>query len=309
MERQLLMVRDVSEVPYDKWNLEKLREFLAILNNSYYAEATRIDIKKHFKRFLREQYKKDYRELFDDLRDLRITNEKSVNQEKINADTILQEGELGKLIRGAESLKLKALIILMAETAGRPSEILTAKFKSLKLDKGQMNIISTKNKTSRTLALNESIIHLRRYKQEYPYPKVQPEDFIFPSLDDRKKHMPIQFLQTKITKLSIATLGRKITPYFLRHTTLNFWQKHLTAKVYEKAADHSIQMASQYSHLNKQDIVDEMLSKVYHIEEVTKEEREEIKMFKEEIQKIVEAQDKKIKSLLKQAEIIKKAQG
>ena len=280
VERQLLMIRDVSGVPYDKWNLTKLREFLAVLNKSELANATKNDIKKHFKRFLREQYE-DWSLRFKNLKDIKCG--KDINVEKINANTILQKGELEKLIRGAENLKFKALIILLYESGARPGEVLTTKWKDLDLEKGDIQLISTKNKTARNNPIKESIIHLKRYKQEYPYPDVQPNDYIFPSQKDRKEHFSVNYFSMVFRKLSIKVLNRALFPYILRHSRATELQKVLTPKIYEKFMDHSIEMASRYSHLNQDDVREQLLEKVYHIEELTAKENKKIKELEKKI--------------------------
>lgn len=283
VERQLLMIRDVSGVPYDKWDLIKLRKFLAVLNKSKLANATKNDIKKHFKRFLREQYE-DWSIRFKDLKDIKCG--KDVNVEKINANTILQPGELEKLIRGAENLKFKALIILLYESGARPGEVLSAKWKDVDLEKGDIKLISTKNNTARNNPIKESIIHLERYKQEYPYPDVQPNDFIFPSQKDRKEHFSVNYFSMVFRKLSEKVLGRHLFPYILRHTRATELQKVLTPKIYEKFMDHSIEMASRYSHLNKDDVREQLLEKVYHIEELTEKEKDEMKKVKKDLEQL-----------------------
>lgn len=299
VERQLLMIRDVSDVPYDKWNLIKLRQFLAILNKSPLANATKNDIKKHFKRFLREQYE-DWSLRFKNLKDIKCG--KDVNVEKINANTILQKGELEKLIRGAENLKFKALIILLYESGARPGEVLRAKWKDLDLKKGDIKLISTKNNTARNNPIKESIIHLKRYKQEYPYLDVQPDDFIFPSQKDRKEHFSVNYFSMVFRKLSIKVLGRALFPYILRHSRATELQKVLTPKIYEKFMDHSIEMASRYSHLNQDDVREQLLEKVYHIEELTAKEKVEIKKLKEK----VENMERRLKPFDKWLEALKK---
>jgi integrase len=191
VERQLLMIRDISGVPFNKWNLTKLREFLAVLNKSSLAKATQNDIKKHFKRFLREEYK-DWDVRFKGLKDLRCSS-KSVNQERINANTLLNPDRLEKVIRTAENLRFKALIMLSYETGGRPKEVLSARWKDVDLERGEIKLVSTKNKTTRVNTIKESIIHLKRYKQEYPFPDVKENDYIFPSVTNRDEPFSVAY--------------------------------------------------------------------------------------------------------------------
>jgi integrase len=281
VERQLLMIRDISKIPFDKWNLTKLREFLAVLNRSNLAKATQNDIKKHFKRFLREQYE-DWSIRFKGLKDLRCSS-KSVNQERVNANKLLNPERLEKVIRTAETLRYKALIILSYETGARPKELLTSKWKDINLEKGEIKLISTKNSTVRTNTIQESILHLKRYKQEYPYPNVQESDFVFPSTTDRKKHLSVAYWSVLFGDITKKAIGERLFPYILRHTRATELQKVLPPKIYEKFMDHSIEMASAYSHLNQDDVREVMLEKVYHIEELTKEDKQEIEKLKERL--------------------------
>lgn len=281
VERQLLMIRDSSKVPYDQWNLTKLREFLSLLNqSSILSNSTKNDIKKHFKRFLKERYK-DWNHRFNELKDIRCGND--INHERINSNTLITKEELEKILRGAESLKLKSLIITLYETGGRPKEICTTKWKDVNLERGEIQLISTKNNTSRVVPIKESIIHLKRYYNEYPFPDVTPNDYIFPTKTDRKLPLGRSVLWSLFGQLTNRTIGRRLFPYILRHTRATELQKKLTSKVYERVMDHSIEMASRYSHLNKDDIRDEMLEKVYHIEELTPKEKEEIIELRKEL--------------------------
>jgi len=273
IERILLSIRFISEIPLDKWTLEFLRDYLSVLNKSNLAPATKNDIKKNLRRFLKEYYS-NWETKFKKLKDVKLEND--MNQERLNANTILTSDDLEKLIRGAESLKLKSLIITLFETGARPTELLSTKWKDIDLEKGEVKLLSTKNKTVRVNTIKESILHLQRYKQEYPFPDVTQNDYVFPAPMDRKEHLSLQYLQQMFGKLTRSVLGKHLFPYILRHTRATELQKKLTAKVYEKVMDHSIEMATRYSHLDKDDVREEMLEKVYHIEELTKKEQKKI---------------------------------
>jgi len=88
----MLKIRDVSEIDYDKWDLDILRVFLALLNKSKeISKATKNGVKKVLKRFLKENYS-DWSEKFKGLKD--IKGENDMNQKKLNANTILTPEDL-----------------------------------------------------------------------------------------------------------------------------------------------------------------------------------------------------------------------
>lgn len=311
IETKMLQIRDVSEISYIDWNLDKLRSFLAILNKSELSKATKNDIKKALKRFLRETYD-NWSKKFKGLKD--IKGESDINEQRINANTLITEEELEQLIRSAENLRFKSLIMLMYESGARPDEILKLRWKDLNLDIGEVKLSSSKNQTVRVNPIKEAIIHLKRYKQEYPFPNVTPNDFVFPSPTNRRQQFSVSYFSGLFKKLSKVAIGRETFPYLIRHTRATQLQKVLPPKVYEKFMDHSIETATRYSHLDKDDVREVMLEKIYHIEELTPEEKDEIKLLKEKIEGLERNREKEIieikaKSLDYISERIKQMRG
>jgi len=283
IERTIVKIRDVMQVPLDKITLDNLRKFLAVLNRSELMEETKNDIKKILKRFLKEYYK-DWNVRFAELKDIKTKD--GMNHKKLNANTILTRDELERLIRAAETLRYKALIMLMFESAGRPEEIMKLRWSDLDLEKGEVKLHSSKTGNTRVNPIKESVLHLKRYRQEYPYSNVMAQDYVFPSAKDRKRHQPVSSLGNYFKKFGQKAINKPVFPYLLRHTRATQLQKVLPPKVYEKFMDHSIETASRYSHLDKDDVREAMLDKIYHIEELTEQEKEEIKTLKREMEKL-----------------------
>jgi integrase len=273
VERQLLQFYDVMYVSYDEITLRILRKFLFLLNNSDKAIETQNDIKKTLKRFLKWYYK-DWSNRFDELRDIKTKD--GTNHQKLNASTILTSNELHIIINSIESLKYKSLILLMYESAGRPEEILKLKWRDINFDKKEVTLNSSKTRKTRVNLLNESIAHLNRYKMECFYPSPLPDDFIFPNPRNVKKHVTVSGLDDYFKKLeNKLKLKKHIFPYLLRHTRLTELHKKLSPKAYEKFAGHSIDVGTKrYAHLSNDDVREEMLSKVYHIEELKEKENQ-----------------------------------
>jgi integrase len=275
---------DVFEGDLDKIDLNRLREFLNILNQSDLLPATKNEVKKVLKRFLRETYD-DWSAKFKQLKDIR--GQAEVNQDKINADTILTSNEIESLIRGADSLKYKAMIITFYETGSRPEELINTKWKDIDLDKGSIKLKSSKTGNVRINPIQNSIIHLKQYKEQYPYTNISPDDWVFPSPQDRTKHQTITASGIYFKSLGKRILKRDIFLYLIRHTRATELQKVLPAKIYEKFMDHSIETATRYSHLNKEDVRDSMFKNVYKVNEILPEQKHILEKELEEIKGFV----------------------
>lgn len=271
----MLQIYDVMERPYYSISLSDLRKFLAVLNQSDKLTETQNDIKKTLKRFLKWYYK-NWNERFEELRDIRTKD--GMNHKKLNPSAILKKEEIEKLIRSAESLRYKAMIMLMFESASRPEEILKLRWSDLDLNKGEVKLHSSKTGSVRVNPIQESIIHLERYKQEYPFSDVKANDFVFPSPNDRNKQVTHSAIYDYLKIIGLRALGKHIYPYLLRHTRLTEIHKLLPTQVACKFAGHSPEMAKRYTHLSNDDVREAMLEKIYHIEELTKEGKDKLEM-------------------------------
>ena len=279
IERILLQIYDV--MGNYSFDLDRLRKFLSILNQSDKLASTQNDIKKVLKRFLKWHYK-DWNERFVEFRDIIIKDGR--NHAKINSSTILSKQSIEKLIRKAENFRYKAMIMLMFESAGRPEEILKLKWCDIDLEKGSVKLDSSKTGRVRVNPIKEAIIHLKRYKQEFPYTLVRDDDYVFPSGKTRTSPISIQAVQDYYKKLGVLAINKHIFPYLIRHTRLTPLHQKLSPKAYEKFADHSIETAIKYySHLSNDDVRTEMFEKVYHVEEISEEEKDIFKKLKEEM--------------------------
>ncbi|MHA1304467.1 MAG: tyrosine-type recombinase/integrase [Candidatus Heimdallarchaeaceae archaeon] len=270
----LIKICDVFGGDLDKIDLKRLREFLNVVNQSELLPPTKNEIRKVLKRFLRETYD-DWSSRFKGLSD--IKGQAEINQDKINANTILRNEEIEQLVRGCKDLRYKAMIMLFYESAGRPEEILKLKWRDLDLNKGDVKLQSSKTGNTRINPIKGAVFHLKRHKEEYFYSDVRADDYVFPSPYDRNKHQHLVGVGLYIKRLGYRVLGRHIFPYLFRHSRATHLQKVLPAKVYEKFMDHSIETATRYSHLNKDDVRAAMFKNVYEVNEISEEEENELK--------------------------------
>ena len=285
LERQLLQFHYVTEISFDKMNLIILRKYLQLLNKADKATETKNDIKKTLKRFLKWKYK-DWSQRFDELRDIKTSD--GVNYKKLNPSTILTHDELMIIIRSIESLTYKALVLLMFESAARPEEVVKLKWKDIDFVNNTVTLHSSKTKRTRVNPIHKSIPHLKRYKEECFFPPALHNDFVFPSPYDRNKSLATNTLNDLFNRIEKKLNFKKhLFPYLLRHTRLTELHKKLSSKSYEKFAGHSIEVAiKRYTHLNNDDVREEMMSKVYGVEELDKMSNEKILVLEDRIARL-----------------------
>jgi len=271
--KDLIKLADVLEGDLKKITLDEYIHIANLINNCNFADTTKNDFRKRIKEFLRDNYS-NWSKRFNNFKELRMHKEEIPKK----YEDLPSIKDFERLIKKTDSILLKTFIQIMIELGARGSEVLNTRWGDWKSEEESLKLISTKNKKVRILPLNQSQKHLERWKKEYMYDFPTADDYIFPSIHSRNKPMGLNYLNKILRKLSKEVLGFPITSYFLRHSTLNYLQQKLTAKVYEKIADHSIQTANRYSHLNKNDLKNAMNEFVYKPEEITEEKKNEYEL-------------------------------
>ena len=303
IESKIIQICDVLEKSLSDLNLLDVREYLRLLNTSGRAKETKNDLKKILKRFLRWHYS-DWSQRFDNLKDIRTEN--GFNHEKINSSTLLTQDEIGKMIQGADSIRNRALIVLMAESAARPEEIRNLTWKKIRFRESSVDVtfFSSKTKRSRVLPLKESALHLKRWRVEYPFGTPFPDDLVFPSPRKRGKPVSGETISGYVKRLGKKTIGRPVFPYLFRHSVLTRIYKSVSTQVGAKFAGHSVDMSTRYTHLSNDDLRQEMFAKVFKVDPVDdckeneteklraelsalkREYRDELKLIREKLKKI-----------------------
>lgn len=291
IKNKIVLITDTIQKDMDKLILEDVRSFLIVLNKSEKAIATKNDIKKILKRFIRFKYK-NWSLKFNQLSDVRL----NTKQEKrdLSKSDLLTPDEMKLIINATDSLKYKLILLLMQETANRPEEILKLKFKDVDSNSKEIKLNSSKTGETRTIPINESLPHLVRYKVECFYEPPRNDDWVFPSPRNTKEHLKPQSLSNFLNKIERRlNFSKHLYPYLWRHSILSKMIRVLSPKVYEMYSGHSLETGMHtYSHLDTTDLKDELYKKVYDIEELTLKEKNEIKKLKEEFSNF----KKKIKS-------------
>lgn len=273
---KIILIADTFEKDLDKLTMKDLEKFLILLNKSDLAIATKNDIKKTLKRFIKRNYL-NWSSRFNGLMDIRL----NTKQEKRDLDKsdLLTLDEMQMIISSVESIKYKTILLLMQETACRPEELLKLKWKAINNNSKEIKLHSSKTKEDRIIPINESFQHLERYKKECFYDPPRNIDYVFPNPRNSKKHLTTQSLSDFLLKTERRLKFKKhLYPYLWRHSVLSRMITKLSPKLYEMYSGHSLETGMKiYAHLDTDDLKKELWEKVYHIEEITKEDKETIR--------------------------------
>lgn len=265
--------------------------FLSYINQSSYKEWTKNDFKKIFKRFLKFTYRDlemiDGALVKDGFRG--VSKRRAFNKEKINKNTLLKPKELETLIRVSSSLRLRALFSFMYESAFRPCEIRSLKWKDLVFDDSlgicRVWVISPKTKEARSVPVKDCVLHLKRWRDEYSFPNRSKDYYVFPSKSSPVEPMASSYIAYTLRAVCKKADLRPLFPYLFRHSRLLELHKLLPDKLSSKFAGHSIETSEIYNHLSDDDLESSMLQNVYVTEELTPSEKKEIEVLRADLSK------------------------
>lgn len=278
IKMHIVQFRDVMQKPFDKLTLEDVRAFITLLNQSGRKVYTQNSQKAYVKKFLKWKFK-DWGERFNYLNDIKL-NKEDFNEERINKHTLIQPEEHLKLLQFAEKKGLQdyAMYLTLVELGCRPQELLNLKWSDIKFKEdgfSEINIFSTKTRKSRTGFIKDSVVSLKKLKV---WANGKPTDWVFPNPSNPKEHYPkstFYYWFKQIVKG--AEIDREMFPYLARHTKAHELYKKLPSVLASKAMGHKIDMSKVYAHIDSDDIKEE-LSKLYQIEEMSKEKKQELEM-------------------------------
>lgn len=277
IKNKLAIVNRFYKDKTDNLKLEDIHRFLSWLNKSDYAKGTKNDIIKTFKRFLKWKYK-DWSERFNGLKDAKMI---ANSGRQLDKEDLLTPDEMQLIVNSTDSIKYKTLFLLFQETACRPEEILKLKWKEINWDKGEVRLHSNKTDKTRFIPIKNSIGHLQRYKKECFATIPRADDKVF----DLTDQAVLDYLGNLEKRIGFT---KHLYPYLWRHSILTNMIKKLSPKSYELFSGHSLETGMEtYAHLDTDDLRQELNDKIYHLEELTKEEKDEIKKLKEQNQQIL----------------------
>jgi integrase len=280
IKKLIVQFHDVTELPLIKQTKDSVDSFLVVLNKSDKSFWTKDEIKIYIKKFLLGHYKD-----LEMVENFKASGKKGLNPQKITENNLLTEEELEKMLRQAESYKESAYLLVAFQTGARPQELLDMRFKDVKFEDkyADITLYSSKTKVARTFPIVEKTMKaLWDWKQHYTYPDVNQNDYVFPSRW-RDRPMTSAGVNKMLRRMSKkAGIKKDVWGYLLRHTKATRLYEELPQQIVEKLMGHK-NMAGIYAHISSKKAREELLKKVYHIEELTTQEKEEIVELKEKI--------------------------
>lgn len=272
VKRIIIQFRYVIQEDFNKFNLQKLRDFLTLLNKSERSIYNKNDIKVWIKKFLKWKFK-DWSKRFQNLED--IKTQKPSNEKKINSKTILHKEEVEKIMKAESRLFWKTFFITLYESGLRPIEIRNLKWSDIKFnvdgDVSEINLFATKTRRARSVFVEQATYYLKKLQEE------TESRFVFPSKSDAEKPIIKTTISMWFRSIGKKALGREIFPYLLRHSRATELYKNagIPDKIAQKFMGHSKNMADVYTHLDSDDVKNAMSKTIYHLEELPPEKKQE----------------------------------
>lgn len=306
IRRNIAQFKFIIRKELDSINLNDLRDFLTLLNQSDRTDEGKNNLKIDLKNFLRWAYK-DWSERFDELKDIKTTSrEKSFNHQKINSSTLLTKEEIEKIMKAETNLFWKAFFITLYESGLRPIELRNLKWKDLNFEIdgeiSELNIFATKTKQARTVYIKEATHYLKRLREEKG-----KSEYVFPQKSDENRPVTKFAISMWMKHASKKAIGRPIFPYLLRHTRATELYKNagIPDKTAQKFMGHSKNMSDFYTHLSKDDVREAMSKTVYQLEEMPEKKKYELEIKYEQLEKKLDFVMKNLRVLQEASEEMK----
>ncbi|MCX6748389.1 MAG: site-specific integrase [Candidatus Pacearchaeota archaeon] len=283
IERYMLQFYDIVEKPLNKLKKQDIDDFMVLLNNSDKSKWTKKGTRIYIKSFLLWLYRD--LDMIQNIRTPIKDQGKVLNDEKINENNLITEEELEKMIRKAENFRDKALLMLLWETGARPQEIVNLKWRDMKLEAEYPDVTlhSGKTEETRQFPVKEAKIHLQRWKQEYCYPNQNNNDFVFPNPNNRDNPITTAGINKILRRMAKKSgINKDVWSYLFRHTRATRLYEELPQQIVEKLMGHK-DMAGVYAHISSKKAREEMIKKVYHVEELTPEQKNRIQKLEAEL--------------------------
>jgi integrase len=306
IKKLLIQLADVTRLPLTEQTKESINSFLALLSQSNKSYWTKDEIRVYVKQFLLWYYKD-----LEMVENIKPESKKGLNPQKITENNLLTEKDVEQMVRFADSYKDKAYLLLAFQTGARPQELLGLRWKDIVFTEKYADVTLYSGKTGQSRAfpiVKETMKALWEWKEHYAYADVSPKDYVFVSRW-RDRPMTTAGLNKMLRKMAKASgIGKDVWTYLIRHTRATRLYEELPQQIVEKLMGHK-NMAGVYAHISSKKAREEMLNKIYNIEELTQEDKEEIKKLKEIIltfADIVQTNDPTAKEKLQRIKLLLK---
>ena len=275
----IVQLKDVTQKGLLEQDKETIDSFLVVLNNCDKSYWTIDELKVYIKQFILFHYKN-----IELVENFKASGKKQLHP-KITEDNLITEEEIEAMLRQAESYKESAYLLLAFQTGARPQELIDLRWRDIKFEEKYTNITlrSTKTQQIRTFPVVEKTMKaLWDWKEHYSFPNVSPKDYVFISRTREKPYTTAGVNKILRRLAKKANIKKDVWGYLFRHSKATMLYEELPQQICEKLLGHK-NMAGIYAHISSKKAREELLKKVYHIEELTEHDKEEIVEMKKEI--------------------------
>ena len=284
IRRNLVQFYDITELDFNKQTKKSVDKFLSLLNDSDRSIWTKNEVKVYVRKFLNSHYKD-----LELIENIKTSSRRGLDPVKINENNLITEEDVEKMLRFAQNYKEKAYLFLIFESGARPQELSELKWKDIKFEDKYANITlySKKTNQSRTFPVKKAKEHLFNWKENYSYLDVQSKDYVFPS---RWRDKPITSvgLNVMLRRMAKASeLKKDVWSYLFRHSRATKLYEELPTPIVEKLMGHK-NMSGIYAHISSKKAREEMLNKIYNIEELSSKDKNQIEELQREMNRIKE---------------------
>jgi integrase len=280
IKKLLIQLWDVTQIPLTKQTKDSIDSYLSLLSNSDKSYWTKDELRVYIKQFLLWHYKD-----FTMVENIRSESQRGLNTQKVTENNLITEKDVENMLRFAKSYKDSCYLLLAFQTGARPQELLNLKWKDVKFEDkyADITLFSGKTEETRTFPIvDKTMKALWDWKQHYAYADVSPKDFVFVSRK-RNKAMTTAGLNKMLRNMAKdSKIGKDVWTYLLRHTRATRLYEELPQQIVEKLMGHK-NMAGVYAHISSKKAREEMLNKIYKIDELTPSKKTELE---ERIQKL-----------------------
>ena len=280
--RHLLMFAKYLDADFKKAKRKDIEKAISKLNESDYADWTKVMTKNITKRFYRWLYKTEDSDPAPDcirwVRCKRPTNE-------LKKEDLLTTEDVEGMIRSTSHLMYKALLSVLYESAMRPGELLQMRIKDIHFQENYITVyVRGKMKKSmgdRKVFLIHSYDLLLKWIENHPFrDNLDHPVWIVSTRQKYKtrdlygKAISIEFLNQIIKKCgNNAGIKRRVFAYLFRHSRGTDLYIEMGESLAKKMMGHApdSDMAKVYNHLNEEDVL-KKLKEINGISEATKKD-------------------------------------
>jgi len=294
IRKLIVQFYDVTQIPLTKQTQKSVDDFLIVLNKCDKSNWTKDELKVYIKQFLMFYY--------GDMK--LIENFKAVGKKELNPkiteNNLLTDEELEKMLRQAQSFKESAYLLVAWQTGARPQELITMKWKDVKFEDkyADLTLYSSKTKKARTFpVVKKTMKALWDWKEHFNFSDRKQEDYVFPGRW-RDKPLTTAGVNKFLRKMAKnAGIEKDVWGYLLRHTKATRLYEELPQQIVEKLMGHK-NMAGIYAHISAKKAREQLLEKVYNMEELTPKEKKEISELRGELENMKKQMDEMTTAVL-----------